>query len=62
MHIFDMEGNQLIITNLELALKQAESFATYRHDDPQFAELDKTLNQYWCDILSKLKKFKPVLN
>lgn len=62
MHIFDNEGNQLTITNLEAAIEQAQSLADFRHVDPAFEELDETLNAYWNDILTKLKNFKPVIN
>ncbi|MFC4163348.1 hypothetical protein ACFOWU_06780 [Epilithonimonas zeae] len=54
MKIKDLHGKGLEITYLEKAIKQAETFKGYSHQDKSFAEFDKRQKAYWADIYEKL--------
>jgi hypothetical protein len=42
------------MTDLKLALLQADDYRHYRHADPAFAATDEVLATYWGDIYQKL--------
>ena len=56
MHIIDLYGKQIQVTDLTKAIAQTESFVGNRHSDSSHEVLDKNLNAYWQDMLDKLKQ------
>jgi hypothetical protein len=54
MKIRDLHGKCIKITDLEKAIKQAETFKGYSHQDKSFAEFDERMKVYWTDIHEKL--------
>jgi signal transduction histidine kinase len=54
MHIYDLDGKRVTITDLPEAIRQAGEFKEFRHEDPSFSEMDKKLQAYWSDIHTKL--------
>ncbi|GAA0536986.1 hypothetical protein [Chitinophaga japonensis] len=62
MFIFDSNGKKLEITDLNAALKQADLFRYFHHDDPAFAALDRELSAYWQDVYDKLLELGNVKN
>lgn len=54
MKIIDLEGKEMIVTDLELAIMQADDYRHYRHTDPSFKLLDEGLQTYWEDVYQKL--------
>jgi hypothetical protein len=54
MHIYDMNGKRVTITDLTEAIRLAGEYKDNRHEDPSFAEMDKHLQAYWSDIYTKL--------
>jgi len=62
MRIKDLHGKGIEITDLEKAIKQAETFKGYSHQDKSFAEFDKRQKAYWTDIYEKLLILKKKQN
>jgi hypothetical protein len=58
MHVFDLDGKQVTVTDLEKAIEQASEFKQFRHEDASFKELDDRLNAYWSDLHDKLLALK----
>lgn len=58
MYIIDKNGLPIAVTDLDGALKQAEVFASYFHEDGAFAEFDQKQKEYWLDILLQLSRLK----
>lgn len=58
MYIIDNTGRKIEVTDLDAALKQAETFADYFHEDKAFADLDQLQKSYWLDIIEKLKQLR----
>lgn len=62
MHITDLNGKQLQVTDLGKAIEQAESFACIeRGSESDFyvdKEKDIRLSDYWKDVHQKLLKLK----
>ena len=58
MHITDNEGKRIEVKDLDAAIKQAETFTEYKHEDSSFAGLDQKLKKYWSDVHQKLLKLK----
>lgn len=58
MIIVDMNGERIDVTNLDEAIKQAAMFSSLKHDDKTFENTDKSLNNYWQDVLHKLKALR----
>lgn len=58
MKIIDLNGKVIEVENLDLAFQQADTYRHYRHIDPAFAELDKSLQAYWEDVYQKLLTLK----
>ncbi|MEO6849703.1 MAG: hypothetical protein ABI166_03705 [Mucilaginibacter sp.] len=54
MKIIDLEGKEITVTDLELAIMQADDYRHYRHIDPSFKQLDQGLQAYWEDVYQKL--------
>ena len=60
MHINDMNGQRIEVTNLEEAISQASMFTDMKHEDASFSKLDDQLKIYWKDILNKLNALKKI--
>ena len=58
MKIKDLHGKSIEITDLEKAIKQAEIFKDYSHEDKSYADFDKRQKAYWTDIYIKLLQIK----
>lgn len=58
MHINDINGQRIEVTDLIEAIKQASMFTNMKHVDASFGKLDDELNFYWQDILNKLNELK----
>ncbi|MCS3732350.1 hypothetical protein [Mucilaginibacter dorajii] len=58
MKIIDLDGKEMTVTDLELAIMQADDYRHYRHTDPSFKLLDEGLQAYWEDVYQKLLMLK----
>ncbi|NHA05582.1 hypothetical protein G7092_17355 [Mucilaginibacter sp. HC2] len=58
MKIIDLEGKEIAVTDLSLAILQADDYRHYRHINTEFAEFDEKQRRYWEDIYQKLLKLK----
>ena len=56
MKITDLEGKEIEVRDLDLALLQADDYRHYRVKEP--TEMHLHLYQYWEDIYQKLLAFK----
>jgi hypothetical protein len=54
MKIIDSNGKEITVTDLELAIMQADDYLHYRHANLAFKKLDEGLQAYWEDIYEKL--------
>ncbi|NHA03309.1 hypothetical protein G7092_05870 [Mucilaginibacter sp. HC2] len=54
MKIIDLHGKEITVTDLNLAILQADDYRHYRHTDPTFSLLDEELRAYWEDVYQKL--------
>ncbi|MBB5395150.1 hypothetical protein [Mucilaginibacter sp. AK015] len=54
LKITDLNGSELEIDNLQLAIMQADDYRHYEHHDPQYQQADEKLKAYWNDIYHKL--------
>jgi hypothetical protein len=52
MEIADLEGKEITVTDLPIALMQADDYRYYRVSNP--SEHDLYLYKYWEDIYQKL--------
>ena len=52
MHITDLDGMKIEVTDLPLALMQADDYRHYRVSDPSSYQLH--LYEYWEDFYQKL--------
>jgi hypothetical protein len=48
----------MAVTDLELAIMQADDYRHYKHADPSFRLLDEGLQAYWEDVYQKLLRLK----
>jgi len=55
--ITDLNGFELEIGNLQLAIMQADDNRHYKHLDPQYQQADEQRQAYWQDIYQKLIQF-----
>lgn len=55
MHITDLNGKQINITNLHAAIDQANIFIGYFESDDRFRDFEESQKEYWRDILHKLQ-------
>lgn len=58
-YVTDLNGKQLLVTDLDKAIQQAAAFKEYRHEPP--VKSDKERQQYWADLHSKLCLLKTTL-
>jgi len=58
MKIIDLDGKEIEVTDLDLAVMQADDYRHYRHTDPASAERGKQLQAYWEDLYQKLWRLK----
>lgn len=58
MQVTDLNGCSIEITNLKEAIKMAEQYKEYHHEDKNFSEFDKRQKAYWTDMYEKLKAIK----
>ena len=54
LKITDLNGFELEIDNLQLAIMQVDDYRHYRHLDPQYSTTDVKLQNYWNDVYEKL--------
>ncbi|MCR8557370.1 hypothetical protein KXD93_06940 [Mucilaginibacter sp. BJC16-A38] len=52
MNITDLNGKEIIVTDLPIAIMQADDYRHYRVSHP--AEHDLYLYKYWKDVYQKL--------
>jgi len=52
--ITDNTGRRIEVTDLQAAITQAENFAAFTHDNPDYAAFDKERQAYWRDVHQKL--------
>lgn len=55
MHIYDLNGKRIEVTDLSKAIEQAKAFTGFQHEDENYQQLDNTLFEYWNDMLKKLE-------
>jgi hypothetical protein len=58
MKIIDLDGKEIEVTNLDLAVMQADDYRHYRHTDLSFKLLDEGLQAYWEDVYQKLLRLR----
>jgi hypothetical protein len=58
MKITDLDGKEIKVTDLDLALLQADDYRHYELSDPAAAEMNKRLKAYWEDVYQKLLALK----
>jgi len=56
MHITDLDGKKIVVTDLEAAIVQSEMFMGFTHTDanPQQVLADEERKRYWTDMNQKL--------
>lgn len=54
MKIIDLNGKEIEVNNLPLAILQADDYRHYRHADPAFQSFDEKQQAYWGDVYQKL--------
>ena len=58
MFITDIEDNLIEITDLQLAIMQADDYRHFEHFNPDFVEFAAKRRAYWEDIYRKLLKLQ----
>ncbi|MDX6182370.1 hypothetical protein SGQ44_08110 [Flavobacterium sp. Fl-77] len=58
MYVTDLNGYLIEITDLKEAIKMAQEYKEYRHEDKNFSEFDKRQKAYWQDMYEKLTAIK----
>jgi len=56
MHITDLNGKEIKITNLHAAIDQANMFIGYFDSDERFRDFEEIQKSYWRDIVGKLQE------
>lgn len=56
MHITDLNGKKITITNLNAAIDQVNMFIGYFDSDEYFRDFEEVQKEYWRDILNKLQE------
>lgn len=56
IQIEDKNGENVEVTNLAEAIKQADYFRNFSHTDKLFEKFDKKRQAYWQDMYEKLIK------
>lgn len=59
MKIKDLNGRELIVTDLDKAIQQADNFKDLHHVPP--VPYDKVRQKYWTDVYNKLLQLKSKL-
>ncbi|MBK0379375.1 hypothetical protein [Mucilaginibacter segetis] len=59
MKITDLNGFDLEIDNLQLAIMQADDYRHYHHLNPEYHRIDEQLQKYWEDVYQKLLALVP---
>lgn len=54
LKITDLNGIELEIENLQLAIMQADDNRHFKHFAPNFQATDEKLQTYWNDVYQKL--------
>lgn len=54
MHIIDLNGNKIEVTDLPLAIMQADDYRHYTLTDPDAQEFAMKQKVYWEDVYLKL--------
>ena len=54
MKIIDLNGCEIEIDNLQLAIIQADDYRHYEHMNPQNRQADEQRKAYWEDVYQKL--------
>lgn len=54
LKITDLNGIELEIENLQLAIMQVDDYRHYEHLDPQYQQANENQKAYWEDIYQKL--------
>lgn len=62
MHITDNHDQQLTVTDLTAAFKQAGLFKQYRHKEAESGKQDDALKIYWTNLHTKLLMLKTELD
>jgi hypothetical protein len=62
LSIIDLNGEVLVITDLEAAIRQADVFRWYRHKDERFSDFDDRRNAYWDDVYHKLLLVRDIVS
>lgn len=60
MHIIDSDGKTIEVSNLELAIMQADDCRHYRFTDPDITQ--HPLYDYWEDVYQKLLTLQVQVN
>jgi hypothetical protein len=60
MNITDINGYNIEVTNLDEALKIADEYRQYSHENIRYSALDAQLKTYWTDMFLKLSQLKNV--
>lgn len=58
MKIIDLNGKEITVTDLDLAIMQADDYRHYNLTDPAQAGFVKKQQAYWEDIYQKLLALK----
>lgn len=58
MHVTDLNGCPIEVTDLKEAIRIAKRYTKYKHEDKSFSDFDKRQNAYWTDIHEKLTAIK----
>jgi len=58
MKIVDLNGQEITVTDVKLAIMQADDYRHYCHAGSAYAESDTALHAYWKDIHDKLIALK----
>ncbi|MFH6997397.1 hypothetical protein ACHRVZ_05645 [Flavobacterium sp. FlaQc-57] len=56
IQIEDKNGEKFEVTNLSEAIKQADYFRNFAHEDKLFEKFDEKRQAYWQDMYEKLMK------
>lgn len=58
MHIKDLNGCKIEVTDIDKAIEVTTRYRQYEHLNDGFSQVDKQLNRYWTDMNEKLKKLQ----
>lgn len=58
MKVVDTNGKEIVVTDLNKAIEQADLFRGFKHQDTGFEKFDEQQHRYWNDIYQKLLELK----